>query len=153
MGFNLTYKNRYTTKDQYKADECNKFIGFSVEGRATWQYAKDAEAQNIPVNCGLYSNLDLVFVSINGKGYGTPENFGKTIKEIALALQAGATIITDNQINAERKYNNHAFGESGLRNFLMIKYKSIKKLDMKPLPYTTWKLFDCSVLRKNAHEI
>ncbi|NEW81267.1 MAG: hypothetical protein GZ094_02725 [Mariniphaga sp.] len=153
MGFKLTYKNRYTTKDQYKAHVCNKFIGFSVAGRATWQYAEDAKAQNLPVNSGQYCESDIVFVSINGKGYGTSENFENAIKEIDLALKAGATIITDNQINAERKYNNHAFGEIGLRNFLMIKYKSIKKLDMKPLPYTTWKLFDCSVLRKNAHEI
>lgn len=140
MSFILTYKNKYTIKDQYKADISNKFIGFSVTGRATWQYSIDAKAQNILVNCGIYYNDDLVFVSINGIGHGTLENFNKTTTEIDLALQAGATIITDNSINANRAYNKHAFGESGLRDYLQQTYPNVKEIDLGIKPYSMWTL-------------
>lgn len=140
MGFILTFKNRYTIKDQHKADIANKFIGFSVVGRATWQYSLDAKAQNIPVNCGNYYSDDFVFVSINGIGHGTLENFNKTTTEIDLALQAGAIIIIDNSINANRAYNKHAFGESGLRAYLQQNYPNVKETDLGIKPYSMWKL-------------
>lgn len=140
MGFVLTYKNKYTIKDQYKADISNKFIGFSIDGRATWQYSMDAKAQNIPVNCSIYCSDDVVFVSINGIGHGTLENFNKTTTEIDLALRAGATIITDNSINANRAYNKHAFGESGLRAYLQQNYPNAKETDLGIKPYSIWTL-------------
>lgn len=143
MSFRLTHIHKlYTRKDQYKADVANKYIGFSVEGkgRATEHYANDAASQNIPVNCGNYCSNDVVFVSINGIKYGTVENFNKTITEIDKALQAGAKIITDNASNAFRTYNNHVYGESGLRAYLLQAYSNIEEVDMNPVPYSIWQL-------------
>ncbi len=142
MGFLLTYKNKHTLKDQSKAYIATKFIGFSVtgKGRATEQYGIDASKQNIPVNCGIYAPDDLVFVSINGGGYGTRINFYKTLAEIDLVLQAGASIITDTASNAHRNYNNHAFGESGLRIHLRESYRYIEEHEVKESCYTIWKL-------------
>lgn len=142
MGFLLTYKNQYTLKDQNKAAIANKFIGFSVpgKGRATEQYSKDAANQNIPVNCGFYESTDIVFVSVNGGGYCTDTNFYKTLAEIALALKAGASIITDNAKNAFRNYNNHAFGEGGLRIHLHETYRHILEQEIKEFQYSIWRL-------------
>ena len=140
MGFQLTFKNHYTTKDQNKATVANKFIGYSVNGckRATEQYAIDAANQNIPINCGEYTSHDIVFVSVNGGEYGTATNFQKTVAEIDLALQAGASIITDNATNAHRKYNNREFGEGGLRRHLLTTYPPIKECEFES--YSIWVL-------------
>lgn len=140
MGFQLTFKNHYTTKDQNKATVANKFIGYSVNGckRATEQYAIDAANQNIRVNCGEYTSDDIVFVSVNGGEYGTATNFGKTVAEIDLALQAGASIITDNATNAHRKYNNREFGEGGLRKYLLTNHLTIKECEIDS--YSIWVL-------------
>lgn len=134
MPFILTSKNTpYTAKDQEKANIATKYIGFSVLGknRATELYYLDALAQNIPVNIGSYSKDDVVFVSINGKGYGCLENFNKTITEITIALQNSATIIIDNTEHAQRTYNNFEFGEQGIRNYLKSKYPSINVKEEK----------------------
>lgn len=143
MGFQLTYKNHYTIKDQNKATIANKYIGFSVcgKGRATEQYAIDAANQNIPINCGSYTPEDVVFVSVNGGTYGTATNFNKTLAEIDLALQAGAIIITDNSTNAYRKYNNVNFGEGGLRNYLQDTYRHIEEHEIEEASYSIWRLF------------
>jgi hypothetical protein len=143
MSFKLSYvKSSYTNKDQLKAAVSNKFIGFSVQGhgRATEDYMNDAIKQNIPVNCGKYNSADIVFVSINGIGYGIQENFDKTTTEVDIVLQSGATIITDNAVNAYRFYNNHIYGESGLRSYLLKTHPSITEMDMNPKPYSMWKL-------------
>lgn len=142
MGFQLTFKNHYTTKDQNKATVANKFIGYSVNGckRATEQYAIDAANQNIRVNCGEYTSDDIVFVSVNGGEYGTATNFGKTVAEIDLALQAGASIITDNATNAHRKYNNREFGEGGLRKYLLNTYPQIAEEGKGS--YSIWRLVE-----------
>ncbi len=151
MGFQLTHKNRYTAKDQNKATIANKYIGFSVsgKGRATEQYAIDAATQNIPVNCGTYTASDVVFVSLNGVGYGTAANFYKTLAEIDVALQAGASIITDNATNAYRNYNNHAFSEAGLRMHLRKTYRHIEEIQKQEMPYSIWKL--TNAFRKLSH--
>ena len=92
VGFTLRGKNKYTPKDQKKADKATAFIGAGVAGSSTASYVEDAIKEGIPVNSGKYTADDVVFVSTNGKRSG---RIPADLVEIGKAVAAGATILTD----------------------------------------------------------
>ena len=105
----LTVTGRYTAKDQRKADQCNKFIGRGSSRSSTNQYRLD---YGVNANCGKYTAHDVVFISAEGNrpGRHTPD-----LKELALAIAAKVTFITDNYRNRSRAYN---VGEREIARFL-----------------------------------
>ena len=86
----------------------NKFIGFGdgIANSSTANYAKQAGDK---ANTGSYSSEDVIFVSIPGKrGVESirHEQQDRTIQESLKALNAGATLLTDNKSYTERSdYN------------------------------------------------
>ena len=104
-----------------KASVANKFIGFAegIVGSSTDLYSKQAGKY---ANTGNYSNNDVIFVSIGGKR-GNPEirkqQQDKTIKEAIKAIEAGATLITDNKAYVESSDYNE--GEKRLAKNLKVK--------------------------------
>ena len=107
----LKGKSPYLTKDQAKSNQANKFIGYGVKGSSTDQYRQDWGDK---ANTGSYTQNDKVFVSTNGKrnnriGLDTYKS------ELDLAIQANATLITDNQNDRNRNYN---IGERELASYL-----------------------------------
>lgn len=87
-------------KASVKASVANKFIGYGegIEGSSTENYRKQAGEY---ANTGNYSSNDVVFVSIGGKRPANNLELRKsqqdrTIKEAIKAIEAGATLITDN---------------------------------------------------------
>ena len=109
----LTHLNSYTFKDQIKSNRATKFIGFGVKGSCTHQYAID---WGIKANTGEYTNTDTVFVSVNGGSKLTKENLQRTYDEMKKAIEAGATITTDDHPNRERLYN---IGERKVAEYLV----------------------------------
>ena len=107
----LTVTGPYTAKDQRKADQCNKFIGKGSSRSSTNSYNKD-NGDN--ANSGTYTSDDVVFISAEGNrpGRHTPD-----FDEIALAIKAGATIVTDDLSNRSRAYN---VGEREVASFLVM---------------------------------
>ena len=89
----------YSAKDQIKADKANKFIGQGSPRSSTAAYAKAFGAK---ANVGEYTTADRVFVSAEGARAGR-----KTVDMVELqkALDAGATILTDDAANRNRPYN------------------------------------------------
>jgi predicted NAD-dependent protein-ADP-ribosyltransferase YbiA (DUF1768 family) len=82
-----------------KSKIATKFIGFAegIAGSSTGSYAEQA-GEN--ANTGSYSPTDVVFVSVPGKRGSAKlqkENQDKTIAEAIKAVEAGATILTDNK--------------------------------------------------------
>jgi hypothetical protein len=102
-----TPKNRFTVKPKQAADKkakvkakiATQYIGFAegIFGSSTALYAEQIGQY---ANTGNYSSDDVIFVSIPGKR-GSAElqkqNQDRTIKEAIKAVEAGATIITDNK--------------------------------------------------------
>lgn len=87
-------------KASVKASVANKFIGYGegIEGSSTENYRKQAGEY---ANTGNYNSNDVVFVSIGGKRPANNLELKKsqqdrTIKEAIKAIEAGATLITDN---------------------------------------------------------
>jgi len=106
----LTGKSPYLAKDQLKADKANKFIGRGSFASSTAQYAKNFGDK---ANMGTYAPSDVVFISAEGNRTGRVKpDFG----EIQKAIDAGATLITDNQENRKRPYN---IGEREVADFLI----------------------------------
>ena len=101
-GFKLTPTTTHTQKDQLKANRATKFIGRGSERSSTNRYANDAAKAGVPVNAGTYAASDVVFVSAEGNRTG---RVAPDLKEIDKAVQAGATILTDNAENRQRAFN------------------------------------------------
>ena len=95
----LPSSSPYTSKDQLKANVCDKFIGRGSPRSST---AKYAEAFGILANSGSYMNREVVFVSVEGNRKG---RLALDISEISLAVKAGCTFIADKAYDRERSYN------------------------------------------------
>jgi len=98
-------------KDQPKSDRANKFIGQGGMGSSTGQYAKDWGDK---ANTGKYTRDDVVFISAEGGDKKTSRVI-PSFPEIQRAMDAGATLITDNAFNRNRPYN---VGERDVANYL-----------------------------------
>ena len=108
-------------KATIKASVSNKFIGYGegVEGSSTENYRKQAGEY---ANTGNYNSNDVVFVSIGGKRGNEQirkEQQDRTIKEALKAIEAGATLITDNKSYVESSTYNE--GEKRLAKNLEYK--------------------------------
>lgn len=105
----LPVTGKFTAKDQAKSAKANKFIGRGSPASSTAKYAA-AWGEN--ANTGSYTKDDVVFVSAEGDRQGrvTPD-----FKELQKALNADATVITDDKANRERGYN---VGERELAEYL-----------------------------------
>ena len=105
---NITPANNVDKKASIKGSMANKFIGFGdgIANSSTANYAKQAGDK---ANTGSYSSEDVIFVSIPGKrGVESirHEQQDRTIQESLKALNAGATLLTDNKSYTERSdYN------------------------------------------------
>jgi len=99
----------YTAKDQAKSDKATKFIGRGSAASSTAAYAK---AWGARANSGAYEATDTVFVSVEGARTG---RVALDATELQKALDAGATIITDDAANRGRSYN---LGERGVATYL-----------------------------------
>lgn len=106
---------KYVKKDEYKANEANKFIGRGAPGSSTDRYNRILKKYNIPVNNGTYTKQDVVFVSVNGK---RPGALPLDKVEVMKAIQAGATLITDGPINRPEAGRGYNIGEEALANLL-----------------------------------
>ncbi|MEY2869762.1 MAG: Cellulophaga phage phi14:2, partial [Bacteroidota bacterium] len=97
--FNVTPIQAADKKATIKASIATQFIGFGegITGSSTENYRQQAGAL---ANTGNYSDNDVIFVSIGGRR-GTEEQQktqqDRTIKEAIKAVEAGATILTDNK--------------------------------------------------------
>jgi len=105
----LPQKTRYAAKDQAKSDQATKFIG---RGSANSSTAAYAQAWGDKANSGEYAAEDKVFVSVEGNRTG---RMGVNRAELQRAIDAGATIITDDKANRSRPYN---VGEREVAAFL-----------------------------------
>ena len=141
MWDSLKKQNMFTVKPIQAADKkavvkasvANKFIGFAegIEGSSTAEYAKQIEIQfvkkgnyNFSAKEGNknYSDKDVIFVSIGGKRGNLEirkQQQDKTIKEAIKAIEAGATLITDNKAYVESSDYNE--GEKRLAKNLEVK--------------------------------
>ena len=105
----LTVTGPYTTKDQLKADRATKFIGRGSVRSSTASYTRDF---GVLANSGSYTKDDVVFISAEGN---RGDRLSPDYAEIALAVKARATIITDVPSHRNRPYN---IGERQVTNFL-----------------------------------
>ncbi|GHT92837.1 hypothetical protein FACS1894116_03680 [Betaproteobacteria bacterium] len=91
-GIKLTQKTKFAAKDQAKMDRATQFIGQGSSTSSTATYYDNADRGGMPVNTGLYSPADVVFVSAEGNRPGRRFPPFSRIKD---AMTAGATILTD----------------------------------------------------------
>ena len=111
----LTITGPYTAKDQLKANTATKFIGRGSTASSTNIYRKDF---GVLANCGEYTKSDKVFISAEGN---RACRLSPDFEEIRKAINANATLITDNKYNRNRSYN---IGEREVANFIhMFNYK------------------------------
>lgn len=110
VGFTLTRKGQYTAKDQKKASQATKYIGRGSEGSATQDYAADAGDK---ANTGSYDADDVVFVSAEGR---RANRIDPDFDEIQLAMDAGATILTDSMTTGRQRAHN--VGEKQVAKYL-----------------------------------
>jgi len=98
-GVELSGRTNYLAKDQAKADRASKFIGQGSERSSTAGYAENFGGL---ANSGQYLAGDVVMISAEGarKGRVAPD-----LDEIDRAIQARATLITDDLANRSRSYN------------------------------------------------
>lgn len=118
MNVSLELKNRlmkitnhtvYFKKDLEKAAKSNKFIGRGSLFSSTNKYA---QAAGDLANVGVYTDKDVVFVSVEGDRKNR-QDFDK--EEINKAILARVTFITDDLYNRNRSYN---VGERLLAKYL-----------------------------------
>ena len=102
--------NPYFQKDLKKALNANKFIGRGSSQSSTHKYMVAAGDK---ANCGHYEATDIIFVSAEGARGG---RLAANLEELALATQAGATVVTDDEYNRNRSYN---VGEREVAKFLL----------------------------------
>lgn len=101
--------NPYFTKDLAKSRNATKFIGRGSLASSTNKYM---EAAKDLANTGSYVQEDVIFVSAEGMRRGREEI---DFEEIQLAVDAGATFVTDNLSDRTRPYN---MGERQVAAFL-----------------------------------
>ena len=104
-----------------KASVATQYIGFGegITGSSTENYRQQAGKF---ANTGNYSSNDVIFVSIGGKRGNEQirkEQQDRTIKEALKAIEAGATLITDNKSYVESSTYNE--GEKRLAKNLEAK--------------------------------
>lgn len=116
VGFNLSIKeSKHHQKDEAKAKLATHFIGDGAEGSSTDIYRNDAESQGIPTNKKEgYTKDSVVFVSMNGNRKNR-KGIETIVDSLKAAIEAGATIVTDTEENANRSYN---IGEREVADFL-----------------------------------
>ena len=127
---NITPANNIDKKAAIKGAMANKFIGFAdgITGSSTGKYAQQAGNK---ANTGSYTSNDVVFVSVPGKRGNEDvrhKQQDKTIAEALKALNAGATLLTDNKTYTEN--SNYNEGEKRLAKALNnagATYSEIKK--------------------------
>lgn len=127
---NITPANNIDKKAAIKGAMANKFIGFAdgIAGSSTGKYAQQAGNK---ANTGSYTSNDVVFVSVPGKRGNEDvrhKQQDKTIAEALKALNAGATLLTDNKTYTEN--SNYNEGEKRLAKALNnagATYSEIKK--------------------------
>ena len=108
----LPYKNYYTTKDQLKANQANKFIGLGSERSSTNAYRI---AYGNMANTGKYNITDVVFISAEGNRNG---RLKPPYNELDKAIKVHVTFITDKYADRQRPYN---IGEREVAAYLMSK--------------------------------
>ena len=119
-------EQRYLPKDQAKADMATKYIGRGSPRSNTEQYAKDFKEL---ANTGVYEASDVVFVSAEGN---RANRIRPNFDEISKAVQAGATIITDDAPNRKREYN---VGERDIADYVTNNgYEEVGPGVWKPVP-------------------
>ena len=104
-------------KATIKASIATQYIGFGegIPGSSTASYAEQA---GVYANTGSYTKADVIFVSISGnRTKGTTKENVKaqqdaTIREAIVAIEAGATILTDNKAYTDT--SNYNTGEKRL---------------------------------------
>jgi hypothetical protein len=101
--------NPFFPKDLLKARQANKFIGRGSAASSTNKYRVAAGDLG---NCGVYSAEDVVFISAEGARRARIE---VDFDEIEKAVQARATLVTDNAYGRSRSYN---IGERVVATFL-----------------------------------
>lgn len=107
----------YHAKDQAKSDKATKFIGLGAPGSSTESYRT---SWGKLANSGSYTSEDIVFVSSNGN---RPGRRSPNFEELAKAIAAGATILTDGKKDRERSYN---IGEREVAEYLLLnKYEEL----------------------------
>lgn len=96
------------TKAVSKAFISTQYIGFAdgISGSSTGAYANQIiqQGKSELVNSGNYSSSDVIFVSVPGKRGSESirrEQQNRTIREAIKAIEAGATLITDNKSYVE----------------------------------------------------
>lgn len=99
MKVTLPITSPYTAKDQAKSDQATCFIGQGSPRSSTATYAR---AWGERANKGAYSPDDIVFVSAEGNRSGRMD---PPFDELLLAMEAGATLITDPPHHRARTYN------------------------------------------------
>lgn len=108
------YPRSNDLKANIKAKYATQYIGFGVPNSATASYSKSAGEL---ANTGNYTKDDVIFCSING-GF-TKERADaqdRTIEEVLKAVNAGATILVDNE--EYLKHSKFNTGERRLANAL-----------------------------------
>ncbi len=101
----------YQDKDAIKFAACNKLITRGAVGSSSHKYM--FEHYKWEINPGQYTCDDIVGVSVNGN---RKDRISFDSNEVYKAIEAGATIITDNNANRYRAYN---VGERELAEFLI----------------------------------
>jgi len=117
---NDSFKNDWLGhKDKLKAESCNKFIGYGVSGSSTARYATAAGHLG---NCGLYTPLDRVFVSMNGTRRGAIHIGDPALMaELNLAAEANVVFVADRPGTGSgcRDSSHNRDGEGRLARWLM----------------------------------
>lgn len=106
-------------KAKAKAKIATQYIGFAegIKGSSTALYAKQAGKY---ANTGNYGVNDVIFVSVPGKRGSIElqkQNQDRTISEAVKAVEAGATIITDNKVYIDA--NSYNTGEKILYDVML----------------------------------
>ena len=101
----------YQDKDAIKFAGCNKLITRGAVGSSSHKYM--FRHYEWEINPGHYTCDDIVGVSVNGN---RKDRISFDSDEVYKAIEAGATIITDNNANRYRAYN---IGERELAKFLI----------------------------------
>lgn len=126
--------NQHGEKDRSKAEVANKFIGRGSARSSTQLYALQLKQAGYPVNCGIYSKEDVVFVSAEGDRL---RRLSFDELEVGQAALSGATLVTDNLANRRRLWN---VGEREVAEFLM----NLGCLEQEKERFSYWRLKEAS---------
>jgi hypothetical protein len=113
----------YAAKERAKGNIANKVLAPLADNVSDKSYAKRIgqaarKAGVLVQNVADVNPGDVIYVSIPGQGRGqTIEQLQAQIGNVLAAVAKGATVVTDNQANAERDWN--ILGEGELRKALL----------------------------------